>query len=85
LLLETFAAAKAVWSGYLNDPNWSHVAWQSQAVERQNELIGGDPWTLGLAANRADLEAFVRYSRNQGLIDTLLPVEDLFHGSVRDS
>lgn len=85
LLLDAFAAAKTVWSGYLNDPNWSRVAWQSQAVERQNELIGDDPWTSGLAANRADLETFIGYSRDQGLIETGLAVESLFHESVLDS
>lgn len=85
LLLETFARAKTVWAGYLNDPNWSHVAWQSQAVERQNEMIGDDPWTQGLTANRADLKTFIRYSRDQGLTETDLAVESLFHDSVLDS
>lgn len=85
LLLETFAGAKTVWSGYLNDPNWSHVAWQSQAVERQTELIGDDPWTIGLAANRRDLESFIGYSRDQGLINQPLSVDSLFHESVLDS
>ena len=41
-----------------------------------------DLWPLGVASNRANLERFVSYSYEQGIIDRRIAVEEMFHRSV---
>lgn len=48
-------------------------------------LLGDDPWTYGVAANRADLEAICRWSHAQHLSRRRLVVEDLFAADTLDS
>ena len=43
--------------------------------------MGGDTWPNGLEQNRSNLERFIQYELDQGLIDDRLEVEDLFHPS----
>jgi hypothetical protein len=51
-------------------------AWGRQAFEEEKLL--GDPWPQGLEKNRANLERFVGYSLDQGLMSKKMAVEDLF-------
>ena len=60
------------------DPNWSWLAWGRQAVEEEEKLLGADPWPYGLENNRANLERFVGYSLDQGLMAKQMAVEELF-------
>jgi 4,5-dihydroxyphthalate decarboxylase len=48
-------------------------------------MFGTDIWPTGLAANRKNLERFMMYSRDQGLIRGDFAVDDLFAASVRDT
>lgn len=47
--------------------------------------MGHDPWPSGVARNRPNLERFIRYSYDQGLISGLLEVEDMFAGTMLDT
>lgn len=49
-----------------------------RAVDEARSLIGADFWPYGLDANRASIEALLRYCHEQGLSRTLLRVTDLF-------
>jgi 4,5-dihydroxyphthalate decarboxylase len=40
--------------------------------------LGPDPWPYGLEKNRANLERFVGYSLDQGLMAKKMAVEELF-------
>jgi 4,5-dihydroxyphthalate decarboxylase len=84
-LMEAFFDAKRVWSHYLDDPNWSQLAWSSHHREDQRESLGEDPWPYGVAANRANLERFIAYEYDQGLIPEKMAVEELFFESVRET
>lgn len=70
---------------YYDDPNYSLLLFARDEMERQRELLGTEPWTSGLAANRANLERFIGYMADQKLIDAPMPVEELFHSSVVDT
>lgn len=48
-------------------------------------LLGADPWTYGLRANRAELEAIARWSHAQHLSRRLLRVEEMFHPDTANS
>jgi 4,5-dihydroxyphthalate decarboxylase len=84
-LMEAFFDAKRAWSHYLDDPNWSQLAWGAHHLAEQRELLGADPWPYGVAANRANLERFIAYEYDQGLIPEKMAVEDLFFESVLET
>ena len=77
-LMEAFLDAKRAWSHYMDDPNWSRLAWGTHHLEEERQLLGPDPWPYGVAANRANLERFIGYEHEQGLIPEPLAVDDLF-------
>ncbi|MGB7948319.1 MAG: ABC transporter substrate-binding protein [Candidatus Binatia bacterium] len=77
-LFEAFAKAKALCREFYADPNWSWLAWGRQAFEEEQRLLGDDPWPYGLEKNRANLERFVGYSLDQGLMTQKMTVENLF-------
>lgn len=52
------------------------------ALERQREIFGTDPWPYGLEANRPTLETFSRYLVEQGLSEHALDVDALFAPST---
>lgn len=84
-LMAAFADAARVSAGYLADPNWSQIMWAKYALDMERDAFGRSFWVSGVAANRANLERFVGYSYDQGLIERRLTVEDLFDPSVRDT
>ena len=77
-LLDGFEQAKRQWAHYMDDPNWSRLTWGLHYLEEERRVLGPDPWPSGVAANRANLERFIRYEVEQGLIPGPLAVEDLF-------
>jgi len=85
ILLDLYRQAKALAATYMDDPGWSQMPWAQLGREEQNGLLKGDLWPVGFAANRANVERFIGYSHNQGLIDRRLEPDDLFHPSVLDS
>ena len=54
------------------------LPWLYDEVERTRRLMGQDFWPYGLAANAAVLRTFLRYAREQGLIDRDLDPAGLF-------
>ena len=84
-LMSAFDEAKSVWSSYFDDPNWSRLVFGRQWLEEERRLLGPDPWPYGVAANRANLERFVQYEHEQGLIPNPLTMEDLFTASTLDT
>ena len=70
---------------YYDDPNWSRFVWGRHLFEEEKKIFGDDPWPHGVRKNRANLERFIGYSLDQGLIDKKLEVEELFTRSTLDS
>lgn len=84
-LIDSFRHAREISWDYFSDPNWSSLAFGRRYYERERQAFGKDPWVFGLAGNRKNLERFVMYSYDQGLIGRRLAVEELFHPSVLDT
>lgn len=83
-LFDLFERAQAKCAEYYEDPNWSSLAWAQHYVEQEKALLG-DSWPNGIARNRQNLEDFVGYSREQGLLQRPIGVEQLFHSSLLDT
>ena len=84
-VMDGFEKAKQACQHYYDDPNWSRLAWGRHLYEEERSVLGEDPWPYGVAKNRANLERFMGYSLDQGLMAKKLTVEELFHESSRDT
>ena len=66
-LMDMFAQAHAICDDYYADPNWARLPQIRHLYEASRDTFG-DPWKNGFAANLANLERFIHYSFDQGLI-----------------
>jgi len=80
-----FDKAKELCQEYYDDPNWSRFVWGRHLFEEERKTFGDDPWPHGVKKNRANLERFIGYSLDQGLMEKKLEVEELFAASTLDS
>jgi len=77
-MLKAFRDAKEVCYKRLENPRTVPLAWMMHSLEEQKEILGGDPWPYNLANNYKNLETFISYSYEQGIIDSKMKVENLF-------
>jgi len=61
------------------------LPWIVQAWEETRAVLGPDPWTYGVSANRAELEAICRWSEAQHLSRRRLAVAELFAPGLMES
>ena len=81
-VMAAFDKAKDACLAYYDDPNWSRFVWGRHLFEEERRAFGDDPWPHGINKNRANLERFMAYSLDQGLMEKKLTVEDLFASST---
>jgi 4,5-dihydroxyphthalate decarboxylase len=84
-VMTAFDKAKEACMAYYDDPNWSRFVWGRHLFEEERKAFGDDPWPHGIKKNRANLERFIRYSLDQGLMEKKLAVEELFAAGTLDS
>jgi 4,5-dihydroxyphthalate decarboxylase len=77
-VMSAFDKAKEACVAYYDDPNWSRFVWGRHLFEEERKAFGDDPWPHGIKKNRANLERFIGYSLDQGLIEKKLEVAELF-------
>jgi len=80
-----FDKAKEVCMEYYDDPNWSRFVWGRHLFEEERAAFGDDPWPYGIRKNRANLERFIGYSLDQGLMEKMLGIDELFAAGTVDS
>jgi 4,5-dihydroxyphthalate decarboxylase len=59
------------------------LLWADDALARTRAAFGGECWPYGVDANRTTLEAFARWSDEQGVTHRRVGVDELFPASVR--
>ena len=78
-LVKAFEEAKNIAYRRMANPRVVPLAWIRTAWEEQEEVLGPDPWAYGLGpANRKNLDAILRYTRQQGLVKQPMTIEELF-------
>lgn len=82
-LVRVWEEAKRQTRKLYDDPAFSLMPSGIYAFARERERYGDDPWPSGLAANRANIEAFIGYLRDQTLLDEAVDVPGLFAESTR--
>jgi 4,5-dihydroxyphthalate decarboxylase len=83
-LMDMFAQAHTINEDYYTDPNWSRLPWIRYAYEESVRAFG-DPWVNGFKKNRENLERFILYSHDQGLIGERYAPERLFVASTLET
>lgn len=84
-IMTAWEEAKTLAYSYYDDTAYSLLAWGRDAFEGERARLGADPWPSGFAANVKNLDQFIAYEADQGLIADVYPAENLFHESVRDT
>jgi len=85
-VMEMFSQAAEISKAYYKDPNWSRLAWGRHYYETERAgFDGNDPWQNGFRRNRANLERFIKYSHDQGLIESPINPESLFFADTLDT
>ena len=60
-----------------NNMSFMHP-WFSKLIGENRDLLGDDWWPYGIDANRAAIEAVLRYHHEQGLTERRFAIEDVF-------
>jgi len=61
------------------------LPWLTKLIGDDRELLGADWWPYGIGANRAAIDAVLRYHYEQGLTDRRLTIEDIFVPGLLDT
>lgn len=83
-LMHMFAEALDICDDYYSDPNWSRLPTIRHLYE-QSKALYGDPWVNGYSRNQKNLERFIQYSHDQGLISERFDPDRLFVRSTLDT
>lgn len=75
---EAFQKAHEICQSYYADPNWTSLAWTRHLFEEEREVMAGDLWPIGLRGNWDNLERFLGYLLDQGLLSENLSLQGLF-------
>ncbi|MGH7845335.1 MAG: ABC transporter substrate-binding protein [Candidatus Binatia bacterium] len=81
-IMDAFETAQHLTKEFYDDPNWSSLVWGRHLFEEERKLFGADPWTNGVKSNQPNLERFMSYSLDQGLMERPMSVEELFHSTT---
>lgn len=82
-LVRVWEEAKQQTRKLYDDPAFSLLPSGIFALAADRRRYGEDPWPSGLAANRANIEAFIGYLRDQTLLDGDVDIDGLFDESTR--
>jgi 4,5-dihydroxyphthalate decarboxylase len=72
--------ARRLWPDYRG----SYLAWFGAEQDEERALLGADPWSYSVAANRVVLETLLDYAAEQQITDRRLAVEELFAPTTLD-
>ncbi len=61
------------------------LPWLTTLIDENRQLLGEDWWPYGIAANRAAIDAVLRYHHEQGLTKRRFTVEDVFVPGLLDT
>jgi 4,5-dihydroxyphthalate decarboxylase len=77
-LIKAFYQAHEICQSYYADPNWSMLAWTRHLFEEEQKSLANNPWPIGLAGNRNNLDRFLDYMMDQCLLNKKPRLAELF-------
>jgi len=82
-MFQAFCRAKELGLEKMQDSRDSGLLWYSDALEKQQALVGDDPVPYSVEKIRRTLQTFVDLSVEHGLIPSPIRLEDLFFGDLQ--
>ncbi|BBZ27589.1 4,5-dihydroxyphthalate decarboxylase [Mycolicibacterium madagascariense] len=79
------AAAERLIRGMTFNNMQTMIPWLSKLLADDRRALGQDWWPYGIAANRAALQAILRYHHEQGITTREFAVEDVFVDCLADT
>jgi hypothetical protein len=79
------AAAERLVRGMTFNNVATMVPWLTKRIQQDRDLLGQDWWPYGISANRAALDAVLRYHHEQGLTSRRFTCEDVFVDYLLDT
>jgi 4,5-dihydroxyphthalate decarboxylase len=61
------------------------LPWLTKLIGDNRDVLGQDWWPYGITANRAAIDAVLRYHHEQGLTKRRFTIEDVFVLSLLDT
>ena len=61
------------------------LPWLTKLIGNDRDLLGDDWWPYGIKANRAAIDAVLRYHHEQGLTERRLTIEEIFVPGLLDT
>jgi 4,5-dihydroxyphthalate decarboxylase len=83
-LYTAFVRAKELYNERFAESIPSGLMFGAEYLRQTRQIVGNDPFTYGLNANRPMLETIVSFSHEQGFIPEKYRIEDLFAASTHD-
>jgi 4,5-dihydroxyphthalate decarboxylase len=77
-LFDALCESQQRYTEFMQQPHRLSLAWAASYLEQERAIFGGSPYPQGLAANRHDLQAAVKFAQEQGLLDRSLVPDELF-------
>jgi 4,5-dihydroxyphthalate decarboxylase len=77
-IYKAFVGAKEIAISDLGGGHVTALPWEGEELADTHALMGHDFWPYGIAANRAALDALLRWSREDGLQARPVSVDELF-------
>jgi 4,5-dihydroxyphthalate decarboxylase len=84
-LMDLWEKARIITEDYYHDPGYALLPFAEQQFHRQKRDMAENIWPSGLKINRVNLDHFMENMIDQGLLKTPIPIDELFHPSVRES
>jgi 4,5-dihydroxyphthalate decarboxylase len=83
-LVRAFQQAHEICRSYYTDPNWTVHAWTQHLFEEEQNRLGLNLWPIGIEENRPNIELFMQYLMDQGLVPQNISLEKLFVDGSHD-
>lgn len=80
-LFEAFAQSRRLYGAFMRQPHRLSFVWNR--LEEERRFFGKDPFCEGLRNNRRDVESFLSFASEQGLLARSLATDELFAHTTR--
>ena len=79
-LYKAFCLAKEICYRHLDEASALHYSlpFLMSEVEATQRMVGNDFWPYGVEKNQKEIETFIRYALEQGVIEKTMSADDLF-------
>lgn len=84
-IFDALIESQRLYDQFMQQPYRLSFVWASSYMEEERSIFGGHPFRQGLRANRHDLQTVIDFSKEQGLLDRPLTIDEIFTADTRET